>query len=166
LARKKRDTKKEGEGEKSKELKIITVEVVTRDKVVKNPRQMALLYVIDRLDVVYELQQKGAQIGYDFKLVAGVPYSPDFKNDLVALTYVGFVEVNPRKNRRLQTTSDGKDALEKHGAPKGVVEVLEKHYEELRNLASLTDWKVDEQLRKVRELRGSGRRSQFPGLNI
>ncbi|MCE4603726.1 MAG: hypothetical protein F7B20_02025 [Aeropyrum sp.] len=175
MARKKREAKKEGEGEKSKELKIITVEVVTRDKVVKNPRQLALLYIIDRLGpihertlqhIVYELQQKGAQIGYDFRIVAGVPYSPEFKNDLVALTYVGFVEINPRKNRRLQTTSDGKDALEKHGAPKGVVEVLEKHYEELRNLASLTDWKVDEHLRRVKELRSTGRRSQFPGLNI
>ncbi|GBF09086.1 hypothetical protein apy_08110 [Aeropyrum pernix] len=176
MARKRRESKKEGEGgEKSKDLKIISVEVVTRDKVVKNPRQMALLYLIDRLGpihertlqmIAHELQQRGAQLGYEFKIVAGVPYSPEFKNDLIALAYVGFVEVNPRRNRRLQTTNDGKEALEKHGAPKGVVEVLEKHYEEIRNIASLEDWKVDEHLKTIKQLKGARRREPFGGLGF
>jgi len=157
LAKKKREGKVDSEAGKTKDLKIITVQVVTRDRVVKNPRQMGLLYIIDKLGpihektlqiVTHEIQKRGAQLGYNFTVVAGVPYSPEFRNDLVALTYVGFVEVNPRKNRKLQTTSDGKEALEKHGAPKSVVEVIEKYFEELRNLAMLKDAEVDLTLKR------------------
>jgi uncharacterized protein YwgA len=166
MPRKPREAKSDPEAGKSKELKIITVQVVTRDKVLSNPRQMALLYIIDRFGplyertlqhLVYELQQRGAPLGYDFKVIAGVPYSPEFKNDLVALSYVGFIEFTPTK--KVQTTSDGKEALEKKGAPKGVVEIVEKHYEELRNTATMQDYKIDESVRRLRSLRrGEGRR--------
>lgn len=170
MAKKKKEGKVDSEAGKTKDLKIITVQVVTKDRVVKNPRQMGLLYIIDKLGpihektlqiIAYEVQKRGAQLGYNFTVVAGVPYSPEFRNDLVALTYVGFVEVNPRKNRKLQTTNDGKEALEKHGAPKSVVEVLEKHFEELRNMAMLKDAEIDLMLKKRR---GEERQRRFPFL--
>ncbi len=172
MPRKPREAKADAEGGKSKELKIVSVQVITREKVVGNPRQMALLYLIDRLGPIYEktlqhlayeIQQKGAQLGYNFKVVAGVPYSPEFKNDLIALSYVGFIEFNPSK--KLQTTSEGKDALEKHGAPKGVVEVVEKYFDEIRNQASMLDWKVEEGIRSLKRLRGQGGRRPF-GIRI
>lgn len=168
MSKRRREAKVDTEAGKSKELKIITVQVVTRDRVVKNPRQMGLLYIIDKLGplhektlqhIAYEVQKRGAQLGYNFTVVANVPYSPDFRNDLVALTYVGFVEINPRRNRKLQTTSDGKEALEKYGAPRGVVEVVEKHFEELKNMATLLDGKIDLALKRRIE---EQRRRRFP----
>ncbi len=107
--------------------------------------------------MVYDLQQLGAPLGYEFKVIAGVPYSPEFKNDLVALGYVGFIEYTP--NKKVRVTNDGKDALEKKGAPKGVVEVVERHFEEVRNKATIYDYKVDEGVRRMKTLRrGEGRR--------
>ncbi len=170
MAKKKREAKTDTEAGKTKDLKIISVQVITRDRVVKNPRQMGLLYIIDRFGPIhektlqmlaYEIQKRGAQLGYNFTVVAGVPYSPEFRNDLVALTYVGFVEVNPRKNRRLQVTSDGKEALEKYGVPKSVIEVIERHFVDLRNTAMLKDSEIDIALKKRR---GEERTRRFPFL--
>lgn len=170
MARKKAQEKKEGE-KGGKELKIITVQVVTRDRVVKNPRQMGLLYVIDVFgpifertlqEVVHELQQAGADFGYDFKVIGGSPYSPLLKSDLSALLYVGFVETNPRLLRRLQTTNDGKDALEKYGAPQGIVNVVKQNFEHVKNKASMIDKQVElEVRRKVSEMYRPRRRSPF-----
>ncbi|MCE4611368.1 MAG: hypothetical protein F7B17_05295 [Desulfurococcales archaeon] len=162
----KREAKVDTEAGKTKDLKIISVQVITKDKVMSNERQMALLYIIDKFgplyeralqQVVYDLQQLGAPLGYEFKVIAGVPYSPEFKNDLVALGYVGFIEYTP--NKKVRVTNDGKDALEKKGAPKGVVEVVERHFEEVRNKATIYDYKVDEGVRRMKTLRrGEGRR--------
>lgn len=172
MPRKQREAKVDSEAGKTKELKIITVQVVTKDKVLSNPRQMALLYIIDKFGpiyektlqhIVYELQQKGAPLEYKFKTIAGTPYSPEFKSDLVALSYVGFIEFTPSK--RIRITSEGKDALEKKGAPSGVVNVVESNLDELRNTASLMDYKLEESMRRLRELRGQQRR-RLPGLGI
>lgn len=172
MARKKaQEKKKEGEQKGSKELKIVTIQVVTKDKVVKNPRQMGLLYVIDVFgpifertlqEIVYELQQAGADFGYDFKIIGGTPYSPLLKSDLSALLYVGFVETNPRLLRRLQSTNDGKDALEKHGAPQGIVNIVKQNFEHIKNKASMIDKQVElEVRRKVSEMARPRRRFPF-----
>ena len=168
MAKKKAQEKREGDQKASKELKIVTVQVVTRDKVIKNPRQMGLLYVIDTFgplfertlqEIVYDLQQAGADFGYDFRLVGGTPYSPLLKSDIAALLYVGFVETNPRLFRRLQTTNDGKDALEKHGPPAGVVTVVKQKFEEIKNKAAILDRQVElEVRRKTREMARPRRR--------
>ncbi len=173
MPKKPREAKADPEAGKSKELKIITVQVVTRDKVMSNDRQMALLYIIDKFgplyektlqQLVYDIQQLGAPLGYNFKIVAGVPYSPEFKNDLVALSYVGFIEFSPDK--RVSVTSDGKDALEKKGAPRGVVEVIERNLNELRNKASLYDSKVLINIKKLKALKGGEGRRRLFGLKI
>ena len=170
MAKKKAQERKEADQKGSKELKIITIQVVTRDKVVKNPRQMGLLYVIDAFgplfertlqEIVYDLQQAGADFGYDFRVVGGTPYSPLLKSDISALLYVGFVETNPRLLRRLQVTNDGKDALEKYGPPAGVVSVVKQKFEELKNKASIIDRQVEAEVRRrVRETARPRRR--FP----
>lgn len=147
-------------GKGSKELKIITIQAVTRDKVTSNPRQMGLLYVIDKLgpihertlqQIVHEIQQEGAGLGYSFSQIGGAPYSPELKSDLVALMYVGFVETEPRIFRRLRSTGDGKEALEKHPPPRSVTEALEKDFENLRNKASLLDSQINLEIRKKME---------------
>lgn len=173
MAKKKAQEKEKtgGEQKASKELKIVTVQVVTRDRVVKNPRQMGLLYVIDSFgplfertlqEIVHDLQQLGADFGYDFKTVGGVPYSPLLKSDLSALLYVGFVESSPRLLKRLQTTNDGKDALEKNGAPQGIVNIVKQNFEQLKNKASMIDKQVElEARRKTAEIARSRRKMVF-----
>lgn len=165
MARGRQERAGESESKTSKDLKIVTVHVVTRDRVIKNDRQMALLYIIDKFGplhertlqhVVHKMQELGHDIGYkDFSVVGEVPYSPTLKSDIIALLYVGFVETEPSVFRKLRVTSDGKEALEKsYKAPEGLERVVSEHFEELRNLASLIDNQVDLQVRRrMRERR-------------
>ncbi len=157
---------------KSKELKIVTVQVVMRDKVVKNPRQMALLYIIDALgpmhertlhDVVKHIQDLGGALGYEFKSLGVGLHSPELKNDLIALIYVGFVEVDPVK-RKVRSTGEGKEALEKYGAPPNVVRVVEENKVNLKNIVALFDSQVDMQLRRRVERPSRRFPSIRPGL--
>ena len=167
MARKRKTVQESEGGGKSKELKIITVQVVTRDKVLSNPRQMALLYIINKLgpmhertihQIVSDVQELGVDLGYKFSIVGGVPYSQDLKSDLVALLYVGFIETEPTPFRRLRVTGDGREALEKYKVPDLLFEVIEKNYERLRNKASILDSHLDTEIRaKLRE-RGRPRR--------
>lgn len=154
MARKREE--KKGEEGKSKELKIVTVQVVTPEKVMQNRRQMSLLYIIDALgplhersltEVAYVIQDKGLDLGYDFRKVGNNIYSQSLKNDLVTLMYVGFLETEPGLYRKLKTTSQGKTALEKGGAPQGVADFIKAHFEELRNRVSLVDAEIDKEIR-------------------
>lgn len=153
---------------RSKELKIVTVHVVTRDKVVKNQRQMSLLYIIDSLgpmhertlhDIVKHIQDLGGELGYEFKSLGVGLHSPDLKNDLIALTYVGFVEIDPVR-RKIRSTGEGKEALDRYGAPPGLVKIVEENKVNLKNLVALFDSHVDMQLRRKTERP----QRRFPGI--
>ncbi len=153
---------------KSKELKIVTVHVVTRDMVVKNPRLMALLYIVDSLgpmhertlhDIVKQVQDLGGGLGYNFKSLGIGLHSQELKNDLIALTYVGFVEVDPVR-KKIRSTGEGKEALEKHGAPPGIIRVVEENKVNLKNLIALFDSHLDAQLRR----RSERPTRRFPGI--
>lgn len=170
MAKKKDKGGGQQEGKGTKELKIVSVQVVTPDAVMKNPRQMGLLYIIDRLGpthektlqhITYIIQEElNAGLGYDFRKVGNTPYSPQLKSDLVALLYVGFVETEPGLFRKLRTTSSGKDALEKVAPPAGLVETINSNFELLRNKASILDSELDLEIRK--RMRGLvGRRRSF-----
>lgn len=169
MARKRQDKSGEGEGKGGKELKIITVHVVTRDRVVRNERQMALLWLVDKFGplhertlqhLVHKLEDLGAELGYDdFSLVGGVPYSPTLKSDIVALLYVGFIETEPNMYRKLRVTNDGKDALDKYAVPAKLAEIVSENFEELRNAASIIDNQVDLQIRRRMMERRRPRRS-------
>ncbi len=170
MAKKKREEGKADEG-KGKELKIVTIHVITRDKVLANERQVALLYLIDKfgplhektlMDLVKNIQELGFDMGYQFTVIGRYPYSPELKNDLTALMYVGFVETEPGMYRKLRTTSDGKDALEKARVPQGLVEAVNKNFEDLRNKTSMIDDELDLEIRKrFRELKRPRRRGLF-----
>lgn len=107
---------------KSKELKIITRHVVTINDVLKDPRKIKILYLINEFEeisekalqyLVYWLKsEKNIDLGYDFLVIGNVPSSKDLKMDLVALLYVGALETNP-KNKKLRVTSMGKELLGK-----------------------------------------------------
>jgi len=147
------------ESGKTKELRITTVHVVTKDSIIKNQRQLSLLYIIDKLGPIHErtlhsivkhIQELGAPLGYNFVKVVDGLYSLELKNDLIALTYVGFIDTDPLR-RKYRTTSEGKEALEKHSVPPGVIKVLEENRENLKNLVALFDSQVDLQLRRKTE---------------
>lgn len=172
MAKKKKEKAEGGqEGKGTKELKIISVSVVRPEQVVRNPRQMGLLYIIDKLGpthertlqhIVYELQTEyGVDFGYDFRKIGNTPYSPQLKTDIVQLLYVGFIETEPSLYRKLRTTSTGKDALEKHGAPPKVVETLNANFEALRNKTSMLDEQLDLEIRKRMQLSRPRRRFPF-----
>ncbi|MEB3760492.1 MAG: hypothetical protein GSR72_00580 [Desulfurococcales archaeon] len=166
----KKDKDKGGKDEKSgKELKIISVQVITPEKVLENERQISLLYVIEKLGPMHEKtlfhilkelkDEYNVDLGYTIRKVGNVPYSPEVKNDLVALLYVGFVETEPNMYRKLRITSKGKDALEQKKPPAGIISAIEKHYEALRNKASMLDSMQDAEIRRLtRTMRRPSRR--------
>jgi len=172
MARKKKGSQESGEagGKGSKELKIITVQIIAKDKVMENSRQMSLLYLIDRFGPLHEktlhylvkdIQDLGFDMKYKFNVVGGVPFSQELKSDLVALLYVGFIETKPNMYRKIRVTNEGKDALEKKKVPLALVEVVDKNFERLRNRTSLLDGQLDHEIRmRMREL-SRKRRSLF-----
>ncbi|MEB3806193.1 MAG: hypothetical protein GSR73_01575 [Desulfurococcales archaeon] len=171
MAKKKEKTGGQQESKGQKELKIISVQVVTPEAVMKNPRQIGLLYIIDKLGpthektlqhIVYLIQEElDIGLGYDFRKVGDTPYSPQLKSDLVALLYVGFIETEPGLYRKLRTTSSGKDALEKAQPPAGLVEAIQSNFEKLRNKASILDSELDLEIRKRMRGLGARRRRYF-----
>ncbi|MEM0340716.1 MAG: hypothetical protein QXN05_05935 [Acidilobaceae archaeon] len=161
---------------KTKEFKLVSVQVVTRDKVLKNERQMTLLYIIDKIGPMYErtvyeiakeVQELGFPLGYTFKKVADSLYSPDLKSDLIALTYVGFLETDPIK-KKYRTTGQGKEALESFGVPEALASIIEKNKDKLKNLASLIDAQVELQSVRstTRQRRGSNIISKLTKLGL
>ncbi|MCE4616980.1 MAG: hypothetical protein F7C32_00100 [Desulfurococcales archaeon] len=106
----------------SKDFKLVTFKVVTLDQVVKNERLMDLLYLISRFKslseksiyhLVYEVQQKGYDLGYKFFVIGGRPNSKQLKDDLVALFYVELLETEPRY-KKIRLTNQGKDVVEQY----------------------------------------------------
>jgi len=171
MAKKKKEASSGQEGKGGKELKIISVQVVTPEQVAKNQRQMSLLYIIDKLGpthektlqhIVYMLQEEfNVDLGYEFRKVGNTPYSPLLKSDLTALLYVGFVETEPSLYRKLRTTSQGKDKLEKNPPPPGLVEAVKNNFEALRNKASILDSELDLEIKKRMRETTRRRRSFF-----
>ncbi|ADL19293.1 hypothetical protein ASAC_0887 [Acidilobus saccharovorans 345-15] len=140
----------------AKELRITPTQVVTKDKVLQNPKLMSLVYLVSRLGpihertlhmIVSEVQQKGFDLGYQFFKVGQDPYSPALKNDVVALLYVGLLEAEPRY-KKLVVSSSGKEALEKVGTPKGLQDVVESSIQELKAKSSMMDARIDVEIRR------------------
>jgi len=132
---------------KSKEIKIITKQVITLDDIEKDPRKIKLLYIISTFGdisekaleyLLYEMKQKGYDLGYEFALVGRVPTSKELFNDVLALKYTGLVETNPMK--KLVVSSLGREFLEKH-----INSIEEKEREEIKKL-------IDELRVKVRPI--------------
>jgi hypothetical protein len=132
---------------KSKEIKIITRQVITIDDIKKDPRKIKLLYIISVFGdisekalnhLLYEMKQKGYDLGYSFTVVGRVPTSKELFNDTLALKYTGLVETNPR--RKLVVSSLGKEFLEKH-----LNMIDEKEREEIKKL-------IDELRVKIRPI--------------
>jgi len=105
---------------KSKELKIVSKQVITTDSLKDDKRKIKLLYIIKALNGVsekaltvglYELKQKGLDLGYQFNVIGNNVFSPMIKDDITALLYVGYLENDP-KSKKLIITSRGQEFLD------------------------------------------------------
>ena len=105
---------------KSKELKIVSKQVITADSLKDDKRKIKLLYIIKALNGVsekaltvglYELKQKGLDLGYQFNVIGNNIFSPMIKDDITALLYVGYLENDP-KSKKLVITSRGQEFLD------------------------------------------------------
>ncbi len=122
---------------KSKELKIITRQVVTLDDVKRNKKAIILLHIIKHLGnvsekglthLVYEMKEKGLDIGYQFVKIGKVVGSNELHQDVMDLLYLNLIEKVPGRNK-LRLTADGEEFLEKVKLPE----------EELKRILELVD---------------------------
>jgi len=136
--------------EKKKELKIEMRRVIAPEQVLKNRRQMQLLQIINEYGdisekglayLLSELKGLGLDVGYSFAKIGGVPASKDLKDDVMALLYVGFLEV-VGKSKKLRITASGKEALEK-AAPVGLPANLKELIEKVRAKVAAVDAEVE-----------------------
>lgn len=105
--------------QKSKELKISTKQVITPSAVKEDKRKIQLLFIIRQLNsisekgltyLLKELKERNLDLGYNFIDIGGNLNSPDLKEDIMALLYLGFVESDPTK--KLKLTTNGIEFLE------------------------------------------------------
>jgi hypothetical protein len=108
-----------GSQTKSKELKLVTKQVVTSDSVKEDKRKLQLLYLISNFDgisekallyAISELKNKGLDLGYNIVTLGNNVTSPQVKDDLTAMLYLGLLENDQAK--MLKVSSNGKDFLE------------------------------------------------------
>jgi len=95
-----------GSQTKSKELKLVTKQVVTSDSVKEDKRKLQLLYLISNFDgisekallhAISELKNKGLDLGYNIVTLGNNVTSPQVKDDLTALLYLGLLENDQAK---------------------------------------------------------------------
>ena len=105
---------------KSKDIKMISKQVFTADVLKEDKRKIKLLYIIKALNGasekaltigLYELKQKGLDLGYQFNVLGNNIVSPMLKEDITALLYVGYLENDP-KSKKLIVTSNGQEFLD------------------------------------------------------
>ena len=144
--------------QKTKELKIVTRHVITLDAVKRDERKIKLLNIINAYGEISEKalthliylmkNEKDFDMGYKFITIANVPSSKELKEDLMALLYVGLLEVNPR-NRRLRLTSLGKEFLSNNPLPEDLISKITDLVTELKPKVVSYDVEIDLVIRSM-----------------
>lgn len=144
---------------KTKEIKIVTKQIITLDDILNDPRKIKLLYIISEFGglsekalqhLIYEMKLKEYDLKYDFTLVGKIPSSKELLNDLLALKYTDLVETTSSK--KITISSRGKEFLEKYGdkISSEEKENIKKLVEELRVKIKPLDLEVEMKFRKAR----------------
>ncbi|MCQ4366119.1 MAG: hypothetical protein NO114_00530 [Sulfolobales archaeon] len=148
-----------GSQTKSKELKLVTKQVVTSDSVKEDKRKLQLLYLISNFDgisekallyAISELKNKGLDLGYNIVTLGNNVTSPQVKDDLTALLYLGLLENDQAK--MLKVSSNGKDFLESNPVDEAFKNQLTSLIQELKEKIKAID--EEQRLRSRRRGRG------------
>jgi hypothetical protein len=148
-----------GSQTKSKELKLVTKQVVTSDSVKEDKRKLQLLYLISNFDgisekallyAISELKNKGLDLGYTIVTLGNNVTSPQVKDDLTALLYLGLLENDQAK--MLKVSSNGKDFLESNPVDEAFKNQLTSLIQELKEKIKAID--EEQRLRSRRRGRG------------
>ena len=148
-----------GSQTKSKELKLVTKQVVTSDSVKEDKRKLQLLYLISNFDgisekallyAISELKNKGLDLGYNIVTLGNNVTSPQVKDDLTALLYLGLLENDQAK--MLKVSSNGKDFLESNPVDEAFKNQLTTLIQELKEKIKAID--EEQRLRSRRRGRG------------
>jgi hypothetical protein len=148
-----------GSQTKSKELKLVTKQVVTSDSVKEDKRKLQLLYLISNFDgisekallyAISELKNKGLDLGYNVVTLGNNVTSPQVKDDLTALLYLGLLENDQAK--MLKVSSNGKDFLESNPVDEAFKNQLTSLIQELKEKIRAID--EEQRLRSRRRGRG------------
>jgi len=148
-----------GSQTKSKELKLVTKQVVTSDSVKEDKRKLQLLYLISNFDgisekallyAISELKNKGLDLGYTIVTLGNNVTSPQVKDDLTALLYLGLLENDQAK--MLKVSSNGKDFLESNPVDEAFKNQLTTLIQELKEKIKAID--EEQRLRSRRKGRG------------
>jgi len=105
---------------KSKDLKVVTRQVINPSVIKEDKRKLQLLYIIKTLNSVsekaltqflYEAKDKGFNMGYPFSVIGGNVVSQQLKDDITSLLYLGLIENDPG-NKKLKLTMSGEETVE------------------------------------------------------
>lgn len=109
-----------GSQTKSKEIKVVARQVITPDTVKSDAKKIKLLYLLKVLGgasekalvtALYEMKEKGVDLGYQFNVIGGNVFSPMIKEDLTSLLYLGYIENDPA-SKKLKLTTNGLEFLD------------------------------------------------------
>ncbi len=130
-----------------KELRIVTVPVVTVDDVKQDKRKLKLLHILDWVGelsekgivkLLYTLKEKGIDLGYNFIMIGDEPSSREVLEDARILLYLDLAETNPM-NRKVRLTSIGKEFLEANKLPDEEIDDLRKAVDEVKERIKAED---------------------------
>lgn len=136
---------------KSKDVKLVTKQVITPDVLKEDKRKVKLLYIIKVLGgasekalvtALNEMKEKGLDLGYQFNIIGGNIFSPMVKEDITSLLYLGYVENDP-VSKKLKVTNNGLEFLD----TQTVEEDFKNNLNQLINDVKLKVQAIDEENR-------------------
>lgn len=145
--------------QKSKELKISNKQVITPSMIKEDKRKVQILYLIKQLNsisekgltyLLKELKDKGIDLGYKFLEIANNLVSPDLKEDLTALLYLGLIESDSTK--KLKLTTNGIEILESSQIDEDFKNKLSQLLEELKTKINAIDTEYSLKIRRERRM--------------
>ncbi|AGJ63230.1 Hypothetical Protein SiL_1784 [Sulfolobus islandicus LAL14/1] len=95
---------------------VISTNIINEDK-----RKLQLLYIIRQIGklteksiimLLYELKQKGVDLGYQFNVIGNNVFSLMAKEDLTSLLYLGLIENDP-VSKKIGISNNGIEILDK-----------------------------------------------------
>ncbi|QGA54990.1 DUF1411 domain-containing protein [Sulfolobus sp. E5-1-F] len=107
--------------QKSKDVKMVSKQVISSNIINEDKRKLQLLYIIRQIGklteksiimLLYELKQKGIDLGYQFNVIGNNVFSLMAKEDLTSLLYLGLIENDPI-SKKIGISSNGIEMLDK-----------------------------------------------------